>query len=153
MQRSSTNSPTFGPLASRAAEKPQSPWNPEHDGSAHLNAVAVPTVSRHGLQPIDRQGKATGATADLKAPGANGPDNRRRRTSRCQRMDQEPCPLPIFGILQTVGVLYSWRQRPSAKVHFRHGTNSWAVVETIPRHRGLVVLARCPMCLCNVSDG
>jgi len=108
VQRSSTNRPAFDTLTSWPAERSQSPWDTQHNHSARLNVVATPTVSRDGLQSIDCQGKTAGATFNFKTSRADGPDNRRRRASRSQRMDKKSRAVPIFGILQAAGFLHPW---------------------------------------------
>jgi len=108
VQRSSTNRPAFGTLSSWPAERSQPSWDAQYNNPTHLNVFAIPTVSRHGLQPIDCQGKTAGATSNFKTPRADGPDNRRRRASRSQRMDKKSRAVPIFGILQALGFLHPW---------------------------------------------
>jgi hypothetical protein len=78
VQRGSSDCSAFGSLASGSAERPQPPWSTQHSHPTRPDAVTASTVPRHGLQPVDCQGKTAGATSNLKTPRTNGPDNRRR---------------------------------------------------------------------------
>ena len=100
MHRGSTDRPTFGSLPSRQAEKPQPPRSTKHRHPTHLNVVATPTVPRHRLQPVDCQGSTARATSNFKTTRSHGPNDHRCRCPQRQRMDQNPGPVSISGIIQ-----------------------------------------------------
>lgn len=141
VHRSSTDRPTFGSLPSRSAQKPQPPWRAKHSHSTHLDIAATPTVPRHRLQPLNRKGSTTRAAPDFETPGAYSPNDHRRRSSKRQRMDQKSCSISVSGIIQAPRLFRSRRQRLTETVHSGYGPTSRAAVETISRHRSLVVLA------------
>jgi len=100
VQRGSSDCSALGSLAPWSAERPQPPRCTQHSHPARLDVIAAPTISRHGLQPINCQGKTAGATSNFKTPRTDRPDNRRRRASQHRRMDRKTHPLSVVGILQ-----------------------------------------------------